>query len=269
MLHRFLVTERWPVSTVCPWQPEQRNTCHSWTQPHNWGVCVASRWQTSIDFGDWLQTRTMLTCAQVHGGGSRGLKLSVTLICVQMKAETMMTLEWNTFFHEMYLHLKGFVKDDAISMIQFPWNLQKQAFYFNCGCSRCSANAVLHPNEDPNRLFAFTTSHSCLDSIKFFPPQSEATSAVTSVAVHLFSLISFLPHSLLSSFALSLPLSLFLLLLIALTSPPGLFCGWEKNRANSRKQMHRRTCMHSCTLLAKNPGLNLKIMKHYVGFNCL
>lgn len=45
------------------------------------------------------------------------------------------------------------------------------------------------PQRDPKSFFNFSPSH-CLDSINFHSSQSEAASAVTSVAVHLFPLIS-------------------------------------------------------------------------------
>lgn len=69
---------------------------------------------------------------------------------------------------------------------------------------RCFLVTVLC-NTYPTRdipLAPVPSAHPILDSIKFFPSQSEAASAVTSVAVHLFPLISLLPQSFLSFFAL-------------------------------------------------------------------
>lgn len=96
-------------------------------------------------------------------------------------------------------------------------------------------------SKDPNRFFAFSPSHSCPDSIKFFPSQSAAASAVTSVAVHLIHLISLRAQSFLSSFGppLIFFLSFFLLLLDSSMVERG-------KHANTQKLTYSSICIHLC-----------------------
>lgn len=124
------------------------------------------------------------------------------------------------------------------------WKNEKQtndSILFLRGCSLVQQSAAPH-SKDPNRFFAFSPSHSCPDSIKFFPSQSAAASAVTSVAVHLIHLISLRAQSFLSSFGPPLIfffLSFFLLLLDSSMVERG-------KHANTQKLTYSSICIHVC-----------------------
>lgn len=124
------------------------------------------------------------------------------------------------------------------------WKNEKQtndSILFLRGCSLVQQSAASH-SKDPNRFFAFSPYHSCPDSIKFFPSQSAAASAVTSVAVHLFHLISLRAQSFLSSFGPPLTfffLSFFLLLLDSSMVERG-------KHVNTQKLTYSSICIHLC-----------------------
>ncbi len=106
---------------------------------------------------------------------------------------------------------------------------------------------LYHITQHPSREIppaSLPSARSCFDSIKFHPSQSEGLGLVTSVAVHLFSLISPLPQSFPSSFALAL------LLLSGSSylppSPPGLLRGGEEKHADGHKHSHSSTCKRLC-----------------------